>query len=86
MQLEKINELKGSIVEGSPNRIDKKNIYKYKYKYKYTKISQNMIEGKAFESINNFIPLFKSVVSGEQYKFVRNISERKMKKKRNDLW
>ena len=45
-----------------------------------------MIEGKAFESINNFIPLFKSVVSGEQYKFVRNISERKMKKKRNDLW
>ena len=29
-----------------------------KSKNKYTKISQNMIEGKAFESINNFIPLF----------------------------
>ena len=34
-----------------------------KSKNKYKKISQNMIEGKAFESINNFIPLFNSVVS-----------------------
>jgi hypothetical protein len=27
-----------------------------------------MIDGKAFESINNFIPLFDSVVRGNEYK------------------
>jgi hypothetical protein len=32
-----------------------------------------MIEGKGFESINNLIPLFNSVVSGKQYKKLSEI-------------
>jgi len=47
-----------------------------KSKNKYTKISQNMIEGKAYESINKFIPLFNSVVSGKEYKKISEISDK----------
>ena len=37
-----------------------------KSKNKYKKISKNMLDGQAFESINNFNPLFDSVVKGNK--------------------
>jgi hypothetical protein len=49
-----------------------------KSKNLYNKISKNMIEGKAFEKINNLIPLFDSVVGGKMYKTLSELSGEEM--------